>query len=89
MMNRPRMTRGPRPVSHNQQQSRVGPGGAGMPGMGAQRVNAVPAGPRTQKYRPAVNQPTAAQQTSANATASASGIAIPVSKMVSLCKVSR
>ncbi|XP_028406076.1 polyadenylate-binding protein 4-like [Dendronephthya gigantea] len=74
MVNRARMQRTPRPVGHNQQQSRVGPAGAGVPG----RVNPVPAGPRNQRYRPAVNQPGAGQQPPANAAnAAQTGIAIP------------
>ena len=84
MVTRPRMPRTTRPVSHNQQQSRVGPGMAGMAG---QRV--VPqAGPRNQaKYRPAVNQSsTTAQPSNASATA---GIAVPVSKLLTFCIVSR
>jgi hypothetical protein len=79
MVNRARMQRPPRAVSHNQQQ-RVG---AGMAGMAGQRVNQVaPPGPRNQKYRPPVNQQSTTQQPPANAGASASGIAIPVSQTI-------
>ena len=81
MMNRaPRMQRATRPVGH-QQQSRLGSAGRGMPGMSGQRVNPVPgAGPRSQRYRPAMHQPGAAQQPPANAANSSAGVAAPVSK---------
>ena len=84
MMNRaPRMRRATRPVGH-QQQSRVGSAGPRMPGMSGQRVNPVPgAGPRSQKYRPAVNPAGAAQQPPANAANSSAGVAAPVSKTLS------
>ncbi|CAB3991305.1 polyadenylate-binding 4-like [Paramuricea clavata] len=75
MMNRaPRMQRATRPVGH-QQQSRVGSAGPGMPGMSGQRINPVPgAGPRNQKYRPAMHQQGAAQQPPANAANSSAGV---------------
>ena len=85
MMNRaPRMQRATRPVGH-QQQSRLGSAGRGISGMSGQRVNLVAgAGPRSQKYRPAVNQVGAAQQPSANAENSSAGVAAPVSKTLFL-----
>ena len=82
MVNRARM-RGPppRPASHNPPQSRVGGAGSGMPGMGTQRVNAIPApGPRKQNYRPQVNPSGAGQQSLANSGTSQTGITIPVSR---------